>query len=286
MCAADITLIREWISDPNITVENADLLTVSGWNIMKGVAQRYQELFPTLLPENFSPVNYTFRHTDRQRSQGSIRAFADGLFGQFENVIFEAIPTQDSFLRPHDFCPAFTSAASSREADAFLTGPEFRETMLQVNAKLGFIGANQLSVQSIRTIWDICRFEKNIDLSVPSPWCSAFSVANNQVFEYHADLEYYYINGYGVENRRLVENLNCGLMQDMLRFLQSSNANDAPARILGTHSSVLQLFLVALGAFEDDNALTRHNFAQQMTRQWRTSWISPKGANLAVVRYE
>lgn len=189
-------------------------------------------------------------------------------------------------FQPNDFCPAFTSAASSREADAFLTGPEFRETMSQVNAKLGFIGANQLSVQSIRTIWDICRFEKNIDLSVPSAWCTAFSVANNQVFEYHADLDYFYRNGYGVPNRRLVENLSCGLVQNMLRYLQSSNVDEEPARIFGTHSSVLQLFLVALGAFEDNDLLTRHNLAQQMNRQWRTSWISPKGANLAIVRYE
>lgn len=158
--------------------------------------------------------------------------------------------------------------------------------MTQVNNKLGFIGANQLNVQSIRTIWEICRFQKNIDLSVPSAWCAAFSIANNQVLEYHADLDYFYRNGYGVANRRLVENLNCGLMQDLLRYLQSNNVNEETARIYGVHSSALQLFLVALGAFEDEVPLTRHNLAQQMTRQWRTSWISPKGANLAVVRYE
>lgn len=143
-----------------------------------------------------------------------------------------------------------------------------------------------MNIQDIRTLWEICRFEKNIDLSVPSAWCSAFSIANNQVFEYHADLEYFYLNGYGVRNRRLVENLNCGLMQNLLRYLQSSNTNEERARIYGTHSTVLQLFMVTLGAFEDQDPLTRHNLAQNMNRLWRTSWMSPKGANLAVVRYE
>lgn len=158
--------------------------------------------------------------------------------------------------------------------------------MQQVNAKLGFLGSNQLNARTIITIWDVCRFEKNIDLRIPSAWCVAFSIANNQVFEYHSDLSYFYRNGYGVRNRRLIENLNCGLMQDLLQYLQSNNPDDQTARIYGTHSPTMQLFLVTLGAFEDETLLTRHNLAQQIHRQWRTSWISPKGGNLAVVRYE
>jgi multiple inositol-polyphosphate phosphatase / 2,3-bisphosphoglycerate 3-phosphatase len=174
----------------------------------------------------------------------------------------------------------------TNEPDAFQTGPEYRQTLSEVNAKLGFSGSNQLSSQQMRTLWNICRFEKNLDLTIPSAWCTAFSIANNQVLEYLVDLEYYYLSGYGIRNRRLHENLNCGLMQNMLRFLQSSNANEERARIYGTHSSVFQSFLVSLGVFEDETALTRHNIAQSMNREWRTSWICPKGSNLAVIRYE
>lgn len=101
LCAGDLNLIRDWTIDPNITVNNADVLTVSGWNIMQNLATRYQNLFPTLLPRVYNRTQFLFRHTDRQRSQGSIRAFADGLFGAngFQDVVFENIPTQDTFLR-------------------------------------------------------------------------------------------------------------------------------------------------------------------------------------------
>lgn len=101
MCAGDFTLLRDWIRDPNITVESADLLTPSGWNIMQGLGQRYQAVFPTLLPRPYNRTQYLFRHTDSQRSQGSIRAFADGLFGEngHQNVVFEDIPAVDWFLR-------------------------------------------------------------------------------------------------------------------------------------------------------------------------------------------
>jgi multiple inositol-polyphosphate phosphatase / 2,3-bisphosphoglycerate 3-phosphatase len=156
----------------------------------------------------------------------------------------------------------------------------------QVNAKLGLQGTDQLSGQDIRVLWDICRFEKKLDLTIPAAWCAAFSVANTQTLEYWADLEYYHRNGYGNPNHRLIENLSCGLMQDMLRYLQSNDVNEERARVYGTHSTSIQLLVVALGAFEDENPLTRHNFAQNVPRMYKTSWISPMAANLAVVRYE
>lgn len=157
--------------------------------------------------------------------------------------------------------------------------------LAQVNARLGFQGSNQLSILTVLTIWEICRFEKNNDLSAPSPFCAAFSVANNQVLEYHSDLTYFYTNGYGNSDRGLIQNLPCGLIQDLLSHLQS-NDDEPVARVFGTHSSNFQVLLAALGVFEDEDFITRHNLAQQNSRQWKTSWISPKGANLAVVRYE
>lgn len=174
----------------------------------------------------------------------------------------------------------------TRERIAFRSGPEFLQTVANVNAKLGFTESEQLSADEIITLWDICRMEKGIDINRAAPWCAAFSVADNQVIEYLEDLDYFYRNGYGVNNRRLLENLSCGVIQDMLQFLQSTNPDDAPARIFGTHSSPVQFFLVTLGVFEDHEFLTRHNAAQQMTRQWKSSWISAYGSNLAVIRYE
>ena len=99
LCAADFQLIRDWQLDPNLTVANSNLFTVSGWNIMQGLGQRYRERYPTLLPAQYDRQRFIFRHTRQQRTQGSIRAFAEGLFGSFENVEFEPVPENDTFLR-------------------------------------------------------------------------------------------------------------------------------------------------------------------------------------------
>lgn len=158
------------------------------------------------------------------------------------------------------------------------------EMLSQVNAKLGFSGSFELSSREVRTLWEWCRYEETSQLE--SPWCFAFSVANHAVLDYYEDLRFYYNQGYGFSNRRLAENLNCELVQDLLRYLQSTSATEPRVKVFGTHSSTLQLFLVSMGFFEDDFAMTRHNFAQQTLRQWRTGIATPKGANLAVIRYE
>lgn len=101
LCMQDLESIRDWEANTNLTAETESLLTVAGWDIMLGIAHRYQAAFPTLLPLVYSPTQFRFRHTDRQRSNASIRAFADGLFGSrgFERVQFDTVPARDTLLR-------------------------------------------------------------------------------------------------------------------------------------------------------------------------------------------
>lgn len=158
--------------------------------------------------------------------------------------------------------------------------------LAQVNAKLGFTGSFELDSRQVRTMWEWCRYERTSDPSASAAWCAPFSIANHAVLDYYEDLAFYSTHGFGLSNRRLAENLNCGLVQDLIRYLESNNDADERARIYGTHSSTLQLFIVSMGIFEDENDLTRHNFAQQILRQWRSGIVTPKGANLAVIRFE
>lgn len=131
-------------------------------------------------------------------------------------------------------------------------------------------------------MWQLCRFEQAADTSKPSPWCSVFSQDDVAVLEYGEDLGYYYEAGYGFSMNK---NILCEAMQNLLLFLKN-DGDEAPARILVTHSTSMQLLLVSLGLYEDDVALTRYNFAEQRDRLWRTSQQTAFASNLAVVRYE
>jgi hypothetical protein len=191
-----------------------------------------------------------------------------------------------NFFQPTSNCPLYDEfRTNTGEMDAFESGPEFNEMLEQVNRKLGFIGSNQLNAFDIRTIWDFCRFEQGWNSTTPSPWCAPFSIANHAVLEYWLDLQYYYIAGYGGDIP-LFSNINCAILQDLLRFLESNDPNDHFARIYGTQALALPMFLVSLGAFGNDELLTRHNFAQQTFRQWRTSLMDCTGSNFILVRFE
>jgi len=296
LCRQDFEALRDWRRAANFTLESASLTTEAGRIAMRNVARRYQQFFPSILSDTYTSARFHFRHTRTARTNTTIRAFADGLFGenQNENVVFEDVPENDTFLRPIDFCPEFREeVADQHQQVAFANGPEFEEMMEQINRKLGFHGSSQLSVDVVLVMWEWCRFEtatyfelSDSEIGDPSPWCIPFSIAHNQILEYYQDLGYYHFTGYGVRNQRLIENLNCGLMQDLINHLQSDNSTDQMVRVFVTYSQMLQALMVTLGAFRDVPNLHQHNFAQQTSRHWQTSLMTPNAANFVVVRYD
>ncbi|KAG4075107.1 hypothetical protein HA402_013502 [Bradysia odoriphaga] len=258
--------------------------SVAGWNEVQGIAQRYQAVFPTLLPSTYSLADYSFRSMNQPGMISSIAAFADGLFGLngHQQVDFENIDDPDLLLLFHTFCPLFDEVnAPTIEVNAFEEGPELQQMITQVSNKLGFHGSHILSAEQIRT-------PLTSNMNSTSSLCAAFSIGNFEVLAYHRDLHFFYRYGYGhfPNYRRLYENLPCHLVQDMLHFLRSNELNDRRARILNGRFYTVLLTLNVLGAYEDQFPLNRHNFAQQTLRLWKLSQISPKAANLAVIRYD
>lgn len=263
---------------------------------MQNIAWRFQQHYPNIFPPTYSRDRFLFRHTESERTNTSIRAFAYGLFREAgEDVVYEDVPERDVLLRPFDFCPTFNEEVAnwSAQRDAFRQGPEIQEMVEQVNSRLGFLGTSQLSFATVQAMWEMCRFETGSrfetsfsEIGDDIPWCVPFSVAHHLLMEYYEDLGHFYFSGYGVRNQRLLENLNCGLMQDLLTHIQSEDDSDQMARIFVSYTQEIQLMLVAFGTFRDVWPIHQHNYAQQASRNWLTSLISPLAANLAIVRHE
>lgn len=261
---------------------------------MQNIANRYQRRYPDILTATYSPNQFNFRHTEHVRTNTSIQAFAYGLFGEGAiDIIYEDIPERDWLLRPIDSCPEYIEETSRASSEAFSQGPEMLQMMEQINRKLGLHGSNQLSFETVQIMWRLCGFEtastfetSSSEIGEDVPWCAPFSVAHHLLMEYYEDLIYFYFSGYGVRNQRLIENLSCGLMQDLLAHIQSDDDTDQMARIFVTQVEEVQLMLVAFGVFRDTWPLHEHNYAQQAGRHWLTSLIAPNAANLVVVRHE
>ncbi|CAG9801859.1 unnamed protein product [Chironomus riparius] len=288
LCHPDFNTINHWTFDPNITVEHEQFLTVSGWNIARNIASRYQAAFPTILPRTYDRNRFMFRYTDRQRTQATLRAFADGLFGEgaYRNVFFPEPPFPDSLLRPHDNCPLYDDASNTEvERDRWQNSAEFQAMLTRINDKLGLVDLQRLTARQARTMWELCQFHQLWEPHIQAPFCGAFSPYDNLRLEYFEDIDAYYTAGYGLNPVRLAENMNCPLMQDLLNFLTSNDPNEETVKIYSTHQTAFQLFLVSLGIFRDSVPITADNFAEQANRLWITSRMAPMATNIAVIRY-
>lgn len=49
---------------------------------MRDLAAVYKSVFYTMIGNSYSSDKYLFRHTDFQRTEGSYKAFVEGLFGE------------------------------------------------------------------------------------------------------------------------------------------------------------------------------------------------------------
>lgn len=99
LCQQDFENIRAWSINPNVTADRNSELVEAGWNELRGLGARFHAAFPSILPSSYNQSLFLFRATDRQRTVASLQAFAEGVFGEWENVQFEALTDPDLLMR-------------------------------------------------------------------------------------------------------------------------------------------------------------------------------------------
>uniref|UniRef100_U5EX79 Multiple inositol polyphosphate phosphatase 1 n=1 Tax=Corethrella appendiculata TaxID=1370023 RepID=U5EX79_9DIPT len=286
LCDEDLELLQNWRWNNNVSVQYESYLTEQGWNDLKFLALHYRGLFPSVLQPIYDRSRFLFRHTNTERTEASYKAFVEGLFGDraYENIQLPPIPPKDYLLRPYDICPAYQENSkknkdSSSEYQKFLESPLYKETVSDISVRLGF--RYTLQPKQIEAIWDMCRYEQAWHVDQLSPWCSVLTKKQVDVLEYSEDVKNYYKNGYG---ESLNSKVACHAASDMLKHL-SSDSNPIVIAYF-THDAEVQLFLTAIGAKKDFDALRADNFYQMTRRKWHTGQIAPFAANLAAIKYQ
>lgn len=269
-----------------MTADYENYLTVQGWNDMKYMAIDYQRTFQSLIEPRYSKENFKFGFTDTQRTEASYKAFIEGLFGPNAEGIIDTRPETNHsiLLRPYDFCPEFNkqediAKSNSSEYGKFMQGDTYKKMLEEISIRLGY--KYTLSPKQVDTMWDMCRYDQAWYLQEDSAWCAAFTPKHVDILEYLDDLKHYYKSGYGSE---INSKIMCAAVKDMVRHLQKEENPKVVAYF--SHSSAIQLFLVALGYAKDNEPLRADNFQHMKYRKYRTSTLSPFASNIAVVKYE
>lgn len=99
LCDEDLELLRYWKFDANITDDKANVLTRQGWEDLKYLAIHFQSAFPNLLENIYSSQKYQFKYTISDRTNDSLKAFLEGLFGDhaYDHIV-TPLPVKEDLL--------------------------------------------------------------------------------------------------------------------------------------------------------------------------------------------
>ncbi|XP_066304113.1 multiple inositol polyphosphate phosphatase 1-like [Branchiostoma lanceolatum] len=294
-----VNVMRRWQN--SFEWQDAMMLSETGKWEMEELAGRTVQRFPAVFhgakPESLRIVSST-----KNRTIDSASAFVRGIWNGLKEIKAadsikdprklktEAGPQTDKLLVFLEKCKKWAeevegSPEALQEVSKFLEGPEVRSVLKNITSQLGPSVLLDFSAAHLKVMWTICAMETAV-YGGRSIWCDLFRPEDLQVLEYLSDLTSYWKHGYG---HRVNYRPGCNLLQEMLKPMEgfvSGNKSSLRGQFLFGHTDTLVALYSLLGLFKDRAPLRADNFAEHKNRVFRTSHISPFGANLALVLYK
>ncbi|XP_037050361.1 multiple inositol polyphosphate phosphatase 1 [Bradysia coprophila] len=282
LCPHDLERLRNWRSQVNVDEEKH--LTYEGSDELLQLAERIQNRFPSLLPEQYDQQLYKFKFTDSQRTLKSFESFASGLFGRnnLSKVVHLPPTAKDPILRFYKRCSKWTTDVddnpdASYEPKQWLESEEMNRLLRDLREKLDF---DALSIDDVILMYTTCTFETAWYKFDYSPWCSIFNEDQLKIIEFYYDLKHYWKDGYGFG---INHQQACPALNDMLHHLEL-NSSKPNSTFYFTHSGTMLKLLAHLGLYKDDFSLTHKDFNKN--RKWHLETIDAFASNLVFISFE
>ncbi|XP_052741521.1 multiple inositol polyphosphate phosphatase 1 [Bicyclus anynana] len=280
MCAQDVDDLRKWMWNPKLDYKRS-YLTTHGFQELFEFGQRFSQKFANFLEEVNSSV---LRPTSEQRTQQSIKAFVEGLRGINQSFPIEDYILNDPVARPYRYCAKrgsqiINGTRAISEIQRFQETEEFKKVQENVQRRTGL--SLELKPNTIKGLYDLCRFYRSYTLLKRSPWCSLFSDDDLKILEYVEDVQHYFKNGFG-------DSLNsqtgaAGLKDLYEKFHHVTKTGHKSITAYFTHDTMMDMIYSAMGFYEDYPKLS--GFERKKDRKWRTTFLTPFAANFVAVLY-
>ncbi|XP_019639427.1 PREDICTED: multiple inositol polyphosphate phosphatase 1-like [Branchiostoma belcheri] len=294
-----VNMMRRWQN--SFEWQDTMMLAETGKFEMEELAGRIVHRFPTIF-HGAKSDSLRFVSSTTNRTLDSASAFVSGVWNGLKEIKSgdslddprklktDAGAHTDKLLRFLEKCKKWSeevegSPEALQEVSKFLDGPELRGVLKNITSQLGPSVLLDFSTVHLKVMWTICAMETAV-YGGRSIWCDLFTPQHLQVLEYLSDLKSYWKHGYG---HRLNYRPACHLLKEMLKPMEgfvSGNESSLRAQFLFGHTETLVPLYSLLGLFKDTTLLRADNFAKHTNRVFRTSQISPFGANLALVLYK
>lgn len=173
------------------------------------------------------------------------------------------------------------------------TGDLMTSLIERIKKRIGLQPNEELPTEDFQILFAACKF--GYSLFNQSMWCSLFSDDELKFLEYQSDISSYYSSGYG---RKINQRIPCLIISDLTRKAREAikqdkilkrkniNAYKLKTYLYFSHSTAFKSLMSAFGLYKDSEQL-KHEYCSENVgkRKWRSSLISPFGANFAAVLY-
>lgn len=279
MCNEDIENLSKWVE--KLRPEYDNKMSKTGEDETKLLAQRFKSHFPSLLDGSYSPEKFKFEYTSRERTRSTAESFAEGLFGdQFKEINFNN--SSNDMLEFHKECKVMQKRCKDKsydisEIDKFEKGNLMQDLIKSVSSRIGV----RLNYGNIKLIHKACAF--GYALKTGDTWCSLFTTDELKVMEFGDDIDDYYKDAYGNE---INYKQACPVVDFALDLFRTyTNTSQSKVLLQFSHAGSIKKVFSIFGLFKDENPLKADDICLQ-DRKWRSSFIAPFTANLALVLYD
>eukprot|EP01116_Phalansterium_solitarium_P023621 TRINITY_DN8382_c0_g1_i2.p1 TRINITY_DN8382_c0_g1~~TRINITY_DN8382_c0_g1_i2.p1 ORF type:complete len:410 (+),score=52.49 TRINITY_DN8382_c0_g1_i2:795-2024(+) len=290
-----------WMSNwtNKYTPLQSGLLDVFGEWEHYNLSKRFVQDFPGLLNDTYSPLKYLFQTTQVSRAARSGNAFGFGfnegrgplgVSGYAPIYEYSDSAANDLSLRFFDNCPAFTNQVLNNSTYSMDSNIYYQNgigaTVARVAARLGLNATSPwlLGSADAAALYTACVFDVVVG-NDETLFCSLFSPADFDFFETSADLQDYYIRGWGVPlSYQIAAPLLIDVFKTMDAILVAKPVSQVKAKFRFAHAETILPLLALLGLYNDPEPL-HWNSPNLTSRLWRGSVLSPFAANVAFVLY-
>lgn len=293
---------RSWKSP--FKIQHDDLLTLSGFKEAEFIANQYKLLYPQFFNKSITD-DIQFNVTGELRTSQTASIFARQVsnsdYEKYCNFSYDSNPhnhvscydqfQKDDALSFHKTCRE-KAVNPVENLDLVKSSAQVLKSMIEsISSKLDLKKDKYLNVDDVFTIYELCTYE--FGLAKSSLWCDLFDDSQLKYLEYIADVDDFYA-AYGKHKATIYGNLvksSCAILDGIHENLIGRRKNRA--RLLFTHSEVIQRIVARLIDFSDDDSYSFNKIRQSLSdnninenRKWRTSVISPFASNIAFIKYK
>eukprot|EP01097_Dermamoeba_algensis_P003857 TRINITY_DN2613_c0_g1_i1.p1 TRINITY_DN2613_c0_g1~~TRINITY_DN2613_c0_g1_i1.p1 ORF type:complete len:551 (+),score=120.38 TRINITY_DN2613_c0_g1_i1:56-1708(+) len=141
----------------------------------------------------------------------------------------------------------------------------------------------ELTGDFVDDLWTLCTNELS-HVDTFTNWCSEFSHEDGLIFDFQSDIKNYYEKAYG---QNISYHIAAPLLQEIYSQLRTSALESPSVHLRFAHAETILPLYSILGLYKDEFELNEKVNLEQMTkRQFRSSVISPMGANIAFLLFK